>query len=130
MIIELHQDVNNLLTKFRSIICTNDINLLPNEETKKKKKAIKRCDTTINCEILSPKKKKHPFCKRIRKVADVMVQFYREKIAWEMSLRKGRKLQILKQMGMISFVKVVMVAQYFMSVLPCPLCDSRMLQNK
>ena len=51
MIIELDQDINYLLTKFRNIICTNGINLLPKEETKKKKKVIKRRDTSI----LSPR---------------------------------------------------------------------------
>ena len=81
VIIELDQDVNYLLTKFRNIICTNGINLLPKEETKKRKQAIKRCDTTINCEIPPPKKRKHPFSKRVGSVADMMVQFYRAKIA-------------------------------------------------
>ena len=81
VIIELDQDVNYLLTKFRNIICTNGINLLPKGETKKRKQAIKRCDTTINCEIPPPKKRKHPFSKRVGSVADMMVQFYRAKIA-------------------------------------------------
>ena len=80
VIIKLDQDVNYLLTNFRSIICTNGINLLPKEETKKKKKVIKRCDTAINCEISPPKKRKHPFSKRVGSVADMMVQFYRAKI--------------------------------------------------
>ena len=40
LIVELDQDANYLLTKFRNIICTNSINLLPKEETKKKKKVI------------------------------------------------------------------------------------------
>ena len=80
VIIELDQDVNYLLTKFRDIICTNRINLLPKEETKKKKKVIKRCDTTINCEIPLSKKRKHPFSKRVGNVADMMVQFHRAKI--------------------------------------------------
>ena len=57
---ELDQDVNYLLTKFRNIICTNGINLLPKEETKKRKELIKRCDTTINCEIHPPKKGRIP----------------------------------------------------------------------
>ena len=52
--------VNYLLTKFRNIICTNAINLIPKEETKKRKEAIKRCDTTINCEIPPPKKGRIP----------------------------------------------------------------------
>ena len=73
--------MNYLLTKFRSIICTNGINLLPKEETKKKKKVIKRCDTAINCEISPPKKRKHLFSKRVESVADMMVQFYMAKIA-------------------------------------------------
>ena len=38
VIIELDQDVNYLLTKFRNVICRNDINLSLNEEKKKKKK--------------------------------------------------------------------------------------------
>ena len=80
VIIELDQDVNYLLTKFRNIICTSGINLLPKEETKKRKELIKRCDTTINCEIPPPKKRKHPFSKRVGSVADMMVQFYRAKI--------------------------------------------------
>ena len=73
--------MNYLLTKFRNIISTNDINLLPKEETKKKKKVIKRCDTAINCEIPRPKKRKHPFSKRVGSLADKIVQFYRAKIA-------------------------------------------------
>ena len=81
VIIELNQDVNYLLTEFRNIICTNGINLLPKEETKKKKKVIKRCDTAINCEIPRPKKRKHAFSKRAGSVADMMVQFYRAEIA-------------------------------------------------
>ena len=81
VIIELDQDVNYLLTKFRNIICTNGTNLLSKEETKKRKEVIKRCDTTINCELPPLKKKKHPFSKRVRSVADMMVQFYRAKIA-------------------------------------------------
>ena len=81
VIIELDQDVNYLLTKFRNIICINGINLLPKEETKKKKKAIKWCGTTINCEIPTPKKRKQPFSKRGGSVADMMVQFYGAKIA-------------------------------------------------
>ena len=78
VIIELDQDVNYLLTKFRNIVCTNGINLLPKEETKKERK---RCDTAINCEIPPPKKRKHPFSKKVESVADMMVQFYRAKIA-------------------------------------------------
>ena len=81
VIIELDQDVNYLLTKFRNIICANGINLFPKGETKKRKQAIKRCDTTINCEIPPPKKRKHPFSRRVGSVADVMVQFYRAKTA-------------------------------------------------
>ena len=81
VIIELDQDVNYLLTKFRNIICTNGINLLPKEETKKKKKAIKRCDVIINCEIPPPKKREHSFSKRVGIVTDMLVQFYRAKIA-------------------------------------------------
>ena len=38
VIIKLDKDVNYLLTKFRNIISTNDINLLPKEETKRKRK--------------------------------------------------------------------------------------------
>ena len=79
--IKLDQDVNDLLTKFRNIICTNGINLLTKEETKKKKKVIKRCDAAFNCEIPPPQKRKHPFSKRVGSVADMMVQFYRAKIA-------------------------------------------------
>ena len=37
------------------MICVNGINLLPKEETKKKKKVMKRYDTAINCEIPPPK---------------------------------------------------------------------------
>ena len=70
-----------LLTKSRNIISTNGINLLPKEETKKRKKVNKKCYTTINCEIPPPKKRKHPFSKRVGSVADMMVQFYRAKIA-------------------------------------------------
>ena len=81
VIIELDQDVSYLLTKFRNIICTNGINLLPKEETKKRKKVIKGCDTTINCKIPPPKKRKHPFFKTVGSVADMMVQFYRAKTA-------------------------------------------------
>ena len=81
VIIELDQDVNYLLTKFRNIICTNCINLLPKEETKKRKKVVKECDTTINCERPPLKKRKHPFSRRVGSVADMMVQFYRAKIA-------------------------------------------------
>ena len=81
VIIELDQDVNYVLTKFRSIICTNGINLLPKEETKKKKKVIKRCDSAIICEIPPSKKRKHPFSKRVGSVVDMMVQLYRAKIA-------------------------------------------------
>ena len=66
-----------LLTKFRNIICTNGINLLPKEETKKRKKINKKCDTTINCEIPPRKKRNHPFTKRVGSMADMMVQFYR-----------------------------------------------------
>ena len=73
--------MNYLLTKYRNITCANGINLLPKEVTKKKKKVIKRCDTTINCETPPPKKGKHPFSKRVGSVADTMVQFYRAKIA-------------------------------------------------
>ena len=65
VIIELDQGVSYLLAKFRNIICTNGINLLPKEETKKGKEVIKRCDTRINCEITPPKKRKHPFSKRV-----------------------------------------------------------------
>ena len=54
VIIELDQDVNYLLTKFKNTICKKCINLLPIEETKKRKEVIKRCDTTINCEIPPP----------------------------------------------------------------------------
>ena len=61
VIIELDQDENYLLTNLRNIICTNGINLLLKEETKKRKEVIKRYDTTINCEIPPPKKRKHPF---------------------------------------------------------------------
>ena len=82
VIIEFDQDVNYLLTKFRNIICTNGINLLPKEEIKKRKEAIKRWDTTINCEIPPPKKRKHPLSKRVGSVTDMMVQFYRAKIAF------------------------------------------------
>ena len=81
VITELDQDVNYLLTKFRNIICTNGINLLPKEETKKKKKVRKRCDTAITCEITPPKKRKHPFSNRFGNVADMMVPFYRAKVA-------------------------------------------------
>ena len=81
VIIELDQDVNYLLTKFRNIICTNGINLFPKEETKKNKKVIRRFDTAINCEIPPPKKRKYPFYKRVGSMADMMVQFYRAKIA-------------------------------------------------
>ena len=81
VIIELDQVVYYLLTKFRNIICANGINLLPKEETRKGKEVIKRCDTSINCEIPPPKKRKHPFSKRVGSVADMMVQFYRTKIA-------------------------------------------------
>ena len=81
VITELGQDVNYLLTKFRNIICTNGINLLPKEETKKKEKVRKRCDTAINCEITPPKKRKHPFSNRVENVADIMIQFYRAKVA-------------------------------------------------
>ena len=81
VVIELDQDVNYLPTKFRNIICTNGINLLPKEETKKKKKVRKICDTVIICEIPPAKKRKHPFSKRIGGVADMMVQSYRAKIA-------------------------------------------------
>ena len=38
----IHQDVNYLLTKFRNIICTNGINLLPKEETKKGEESNKK----------------------------------------------------------------------------------------
>ena len=58
LIIELDQDVSYLLTKFRNIICTNDINLLPMEETEKEKKVIKRCDTAIVVKYLLQKSKK------------------------------------------------------------------------
>ena len=81
VIIELFQDVDYLLTKFRKIICTNDINLLPKEETKKKKKVIKRCDTAIKCEIPPAKKRRLPFSERVGSAADVLVQFCRPKIA-------------------------------------------------
>ena len=40
--IKLDQDVNYLLTKFRNIICTNGINLLPKEETKKGEESNKK----------------------------------------------------------------------------------------
>ena len=81
MIIELDQNVNYLLTKSKSIICTNGTNLLPRKVTKKKKKVIKICDTAINYEIPPPQKRKHPFSKRIGSVADMMVQSYRAKFA-------------------------------------------------
>ena len=81
VIIELDQDVSYLLTKFRNIICTNGINLLPKEETRKRKKVIKGCDTTINFEIPRPKKRKYSFFKTVGSVADMMVQFYRAKTA-------------------------------------------------
>ena len=81
VIIELDQDVICLLTTFRNIICTNGINLLPKKETKKKKKVIKRCDTAINYKIPPLKKGKHLFSKRVGSVADMLVQFYRVKIA-------------------------------------------------
>ena len=64
VMIELDKDVNYLLTKFRKIICTNGINLLPKKETKKRSKVIKRCDTTINSKIPPSKKRKLPFSKR------------------------------------------------------------------
>ena len=73
--------MNYLLTKSRNITCTNGIYLLPKEETKKKKKVIKRCDTAINYEVPPPIKRKHPFSKRVGSVADMMVQFYRAKTA-------------------------------------------------
>ena len=104
------QDVNCLLTTFRNIICTNGLNLLPKEETKKKKKVIKRCDTAINCEIPPLKKGKHLFSKRAGSVADMLVQFYRVKIALADESEEKRKLQILKLMVVMSFVKVVMLA--------------------
>ena len=36
---------------------------------------------TINCEIRPSEKKKHPFSRRVGSVANMMVQFYRAKIA-------------------------------------------------
>ena len=81
MIIELDQNVNYVLTKSKSIICTNGTNLLPKEVTKKKKKVIKICDTAINYEIPRPQKRKHSFSKRVESVADMMVQFYSAKFA-------------------------------------------------
>ena len=81
VIIELDQDANCLLTTFRNIICTNGINLLPKEKTKKKKKVIKICDTAINYELPPLKKGKHPFSTRVESVPDMLVQFYGVKIA-------------------------------------------------
>ena len=96
VIIELDQDVSYLLTKFRNIICTNGINLLPKEETRKRKKVIKGCDTTINFEIPRPKKRKYSFFKTVGSVADRWFNFIEQKLLWQMNLRKRRKLQILK----------------------------------
>ena len=129
LIIELDQDVNYLLTKFRNIICTNGINLLPKEETKKEKKVMKRCDTTINCEIPPLKKKKHPFSKRVGSVTDVMVQFYRAKIALADECEERKEFTNIEIAGDDQLCEGCNVALYFMSVLSCPLCDSRMLKN-
>ena len=94
VILELDQDVNYLLIKFRNIICTNGINLLPKEETKKKKKVIKRCDTSINCEIPPPKKIPSP--RELEVWLIWWFSFIEQKLLWQFSLRKGKKLQILK----------------------------------
>ena len=99
VIIELDQDVSYLLTKFRNIICTNGINLLPKEETKKRKKVIKGCDATINCEITPPKKRKHPFFKTVGSVADMMVQFYRAKIALADESEERKEVTNIKMVG-------------------------------
>ena len=42
VIIELDQDVNYLLTKFRNIVCTNGINLFQRKKQKKKEKDVIR----------------------------------------------------------------------------------------
>ena len=65
---------------------------------------------------------------RAGSVDDIMVQFDGAKIALAHEFEERRKLQMLKSMVMVSLLKIVILAQYF--VLPCLHFYSRMLQNK
>ena len=59
-----------------------------------------------------------------------MVQFYRAKIALTDKSEEKREVTNIEIDGDDQLWKVVMFAQYIMSVLSCHLCDSRILQNK
>ena len=63
-------------------------------------------------------------------MADLMVQFYRAKIALADESEEKREVTNIEIDGDDQLWKVVMFAQYIMSVLSCPLCDFRILQNK
>ena len=67
---------------------------------------------------------------RVGSVADLMVQFYRAKIALADESEEKREVTNIEIDGDDQLWKVVMFAQYIMSVLSCHLCDSRILQNK
>ena len=127
---ELDQDVNYLLTKFRNIICTNGIDLLPKAVTKKRKEATKRCDTTINCEIPPPKKRKNPFSKRVGSMADMMVQFYRAKIALADESEERKEITNIEIVGDDQLCEGCYACSVFYVCFLCPFCDSRMLRNK
>ena len=127
---ELDQDVNYLLTKFRNIICTNGIDLLPKAVTKKRKEATKRCDTTINCEIPPPKKRKNPFSKRVGSMADMMVQFYRAKIALADESEERKEITNIEIAGDDQLCEGCYACSVFYVCFLCPFCDSRMLRNK
>ena len=127
---ELDQDVNYLLTKFRNIICTNGIDLLPKAVTKKRKEATKRCDTTINCEIPPPKKRKNPFSKRVGSMADMMVQFYRAKIALADESAERKEITNIEIVGDDQLCEGCYACSVFYVCFLCPFCDSRMLRNK
>ena len=73
---------------------------------------------------------KHFFSKTVGSAADLMVQFYRAKIALTDESEEKREVTNIEIDGDDQLWKVVMFAQYIMSVLSCHLCDSRMLQNK
>ena len=99
VIIELDQDVNYLLTKFKEIYILYKlyhVKLLRKEETKKKKRVI-----TI---VIRPSILKYLFRNkesiRSQRESEVWLiwwfSFIQQKLLWQMSLRKKRRLQVLK----------------------------------
>ena len=79
---ELDKKVQSLLSNFTSRIFEGDLIQLPKTEnrTARKQSIDTKGQTKESDELPRPKKKKHPFSRRVGETADMMMQFYRAKV--------------------------------------------------